>query len=567
MVEYSKYAIDRVGDVFFYEVIPNVWHKHIVPLWNGAKDVLFSKELKIDQIKCETEYKVVENQSIFSETMTKEEVDAEKRKLLYHWIGLLSSLTKLRNAGELDVESTLAQLTEPMMIQEFGMDIVTIHSTQSKYFVASRKFELPELKLLIDAVESSKFITKKKSETLIEKIHTMTSPGQASKLKRNNYVVNRIKPDNEQIYYIIDAINDAINAGKQISFQYYDYTGLKKKVLKNKGEVYKFSPYKLLWCGDYYYVLGYSEKKSKVINFRVDRIASKPEILNKDIIPMPDDFDIENYTKEVFFMFSGEKVLVDLRCDNSLMKTMVDRFGEDVTTLAYDMTSFRVQTEVSASPTFFGSQYYYRMLKTQKKELVESEMKELTAPYQNDKLEFIKNPVVAEFLGFSQNTDFTESDLEKSILSNLQKFLMELGKGYAFVARQQHIHTEKQDYYIDLVFYNYILKCFVLIDLKTEKITHQDVGQMDMYIRMYDELKRSEGDNPTIGIVLCSDTDDDIARYSVMHGNEQLFASKYKLYLPTKEELKAEIETQKAMFYLQQQDNEDRNKNYTFNIE
>ena len=214
-----------------------------------------------------------------------------------------------------------------------------------------------------------------------------------------------------------------------------------------------------------------------------------------------------------------------------------------------------------------SSQYYYRMLKTQKKELVESEMKELTAPYQNDKLEFIKNPVVAEFLGFSQNTDFTESDLEKSILSNLQKFLMELGKGYAFVARQQHIHTEKQDYYIDLVFYNYILKCFVLIDLKTEKITHQDVGQMDMYIRMYDELKRSEGDNPTIGIVLCSDTDDDIARYSVMHGNEQLFASKYKLYLPTKEELKAEIETQKAMFYLQQQDNEDRNKNYTFNIE
>ena len=156
------------------------------------------------------------------------------------------------------------------------------------------------------------------------------------------------------IYYIIDAINDAINAGKQISFQYYDYTGLKKKVLKNKGEVYKFSPYKLLWCGDYYYVLGYSEKKSKVINFRVDRIASKPEILDKDIIPMPDDFDIENYTKEVFFMFSGEKVLVDLRCDNSLMKTMVDRFGEDVTTLAYDMTSFRVQTEVSASPTFFG---------------------------------------------------------------------------------------------------------------------------------------------------------------------------------------------------------------------
>lgn len=178
----------------------------------------------------------------------------------------------------------------------------------------------------------------------------------------------------------------------------------------------------------------------------------------------------------------------------------------------------------------------------------------MTDTYQNDKYEFIKNPVIAEFLGIAQNTEFTESDLESSILSNLQKFLMELGKGYAFVARQQHIRTEKEDYFIDLVFYNYILKCFVLIDLKTEKITHQDVGQMDMYIRMYDELKCSEGDNPTIGIVLCSDTDEDIAKYSVLHGNEQLFASKYEVYLPTKEELKAEIETQKMIFQLQQQE-------------
>lgn len=205
-----------------------------------------------------------------------------------------------------------------------------------------------------------------------------------------------------------------------------------------------------------------------------------------------------------------------------------------------------------------SSQYYYRMLKTQKKELVEQEMKALTASYQENRLEFIKNPVIAEFLGFSSDTSFTENDLEKSILSNLQRFLMELGKGYAFVARQQHIHTEKQDYFIDLVFYNYILKCFVLIDLKTEKITHQDVGQMDMYIRMYDELKRSEGDNPTIGIVLCADTDEDIARYSILHGNEQLFASKYKLYLPTEEELRAEIEAQKTMFYLQQQESQNQ---------
>lgn len=201
-----------------------------------------------------------------------------------------------------------------------------------------------------------------------------------------------------------------------------------------------------------------------------------------------------------------------------------------------------------------ASQYYFRILQSQHKDLVEKEMQKLTTPFQQDKFEFIKNPVVAEFLGLSPNSDFTESELETTIISNLQKFLMELGKGYAFVSRQQHIHTEKQDYFIDLVFYNYILKYFILIDLKTSKITHQDVDQMDMYIRMYDELKRTEGDNPTLGIVLCADTDEDIARYSILHGNEQLFASKYKTYLPSEDELRAEIETQKRLFYLQQKE-------------
>jgi predicted nuclease of restriction endonuclease-like (RecB) superfamily len=206
-----------------------------------------------------------------------------------------------------------------------------------------------------------------------------------------------------------------------------------------------------------------------------------------------------------------------------------------------------------------SSQYYYRILKSPDKNAVKKEMQQLTSSFQQDKLEFIKNPVVAEFLGFSQNSDFTENDLEKSIIGNLQQFLIELGKGYAFVARQQHIRTEKQDYFIDLVFYNYMLKCFVLVDLKTSKITHQDVGQMDMYVRMYDELRRTEGDNPTIGILLCADTDEDIARFSILHGNEQLFASKYKTYLPTEEELRAEIETQKRMFYLQQAEKDGKN--------
>ena len=199
-----------------------------------------------------------------------------------------------------------------------------------------------------------------------------------------------------------------------------------------------------------------------------------------------------------------------------------------------------------------SSQYYFRLLQSQNKNLVKDEMEQKTLSFQQDKLEFIKNPVIAEFLGFTSNSDFTETELEKNIITNLQKFMIELGKGFAFVARQQHIRTEKQDYFVDLIFYNYILKCFVLIDLKTTKITHQDVGQMDMYIRMYDELKRTDGDNPTIGIVLCADTDEDIARYSIMHGNEQLFASKYKTYMPSEEELRAEIETQKRLFYLQQ---------------
>ena len=199
-----------------------------------------------------------------------------------------------------------------------------------------------------------------------------------------------------------------------------------------------------------------------------------------------------------------------------------------------------------------SSQYYQRMLISQHKDMVKREMLEITQPLQ-DRLEFIKNPVVAEFLGMSQNTDFTETKLETAILNNIQRFLMELGKGYAFVARQQHIHTEKEDYFIDLVFYNFILKCFVLVDLKTSKITHQDVGQMDMYIRMYDALKRTEGDNPTLGIILCADTDSDIAKFSILHGNEQLFASKYVLYLPSEAELRTEIETQKEIFLEQHQ--------------
>ena len=199
-----------------------------------------------------------------------------------------------------------------------------------------------------------------------------------------------------------------------------------------------------------------------------------------------------------------------------------------------------------------ASQYYYRLLQSQNKQMVKDEMTQITAAYQQDKLAFIKNPVVAEFLGFAPNVDFSETKLEASIISHIQKFVMELGKGYAFVARQQHVKTDMGDYYIDLVFYNYILKCFLLIDLKTSRITHQDVGQMDMYVRIYDALKRTEGDNPTIGLILCSETSEDMARYSVLHDNERLFQIRYLTYLPSIEQLKEEIELQKEIFNLQQ---------------
>lgn len=198
-----------------------------------------------------------------------------------------------------------------------------------------------------------------------------------------------------------------------------------------------------------------------------------------------------------------------------------------------------------------STQYYYRLLQAPQKETVIAEMQEKTKSYQKSGFELIKSPVVAEFLGFKNEDTFLESNLESAILSHIRDFLMEMGRGFAFVARQQHIITETDDYYIDLVFYNIELKCYVLIDLKMGKITHQDVGQIDMYVRMYDDLKRKEGDNPTMGILLCAETDEDIARYSVLHDNERLFMSKYLTYLPSKEQLREEIERQKEIFYMQ----------------
>lgn len=202
--------------------------------------------------------------------------------------------------------------------------------------------------------------------------------------------------------------------------------------------------------------------------------------------------------------------------------------------------------------------YYQRLLSSQVKKEVENEMLQKTKNFQEDSFEFIKNPTVLEFLNLPNNLTYTEQELEKALIGNLQQFILELGKGFAFVERQQLIKTETSDFYIDLVFYNYILKCFVIIELKTQKLSHQDIGQLDMYVRMYDDLKKQKNDNPTIGILLCTETDNTIAKYSVLAENKQLFSTKYLPFLPTEEELINEIEREKSIILQRIKDDEKR---------
>ncbi|HOW51361.1 MAG TPA: PDDEXK nuclease domain-containing protein [bacterium] len=195
-----------------------------------------------------------------------------------------------------------------------------------------------------------------------------------------------------------------------------------------------------------------------------------------------------------------------------------------------------------------NSLYYERLLMSRDKKTVKAEAKKKLAPLITEPHDFIKDPYVLEFLGMKDAVSFRETELEQSIIDKLQAFMLELGKGFAFVARQQRISTESKHFFVDLVFYNYILKCFVLIDLKTGELTHQDVGQMDMYVRLYEEKYKGADDNPTIGIILCTEKDATVVKYSVLGENKRLFAAKYKLYLPTEKELREEIEQQKALF-------------------
>lgn len=190
-----------------------------------------------------------------------------------------------------------------------------------------------------------------------------------------------------------------------------------------------------------------------------------------------------------------------------------------------------------------STQYYERRLAAQC-----DEKNELVLQCESDPMEYIKNPMVAEFMGFRRDKNYSESQLEQALVDNLEKFILELGRGFAFVERQKHIVTDTADFYIDLVFYNFKMKRFVIFELKTHKLTHQDIGQLDMYVRMYDDLVKGTDDAPTIGVLLCTDTDSTIARYSVLHESDQLFATKYMTYMPTEDELRNEIEQQKQFF-------------------
>ena len=201
------------------------------------------------------------------------------------------------------------------------------------------------------------------------------------------------------------------------------------------------------------------------------------------------------------------------------------------------------------------SQYFERRLADQHKRS-EEVLSIVKSPYNDsDPLEYIKNPTVAEFMGFKRDVRFSESELEQALIDNLEKFILALGRGFAFVERQQHITTDLDDFYIDLVFYNFRMKRFVIFELKTHRMNHGDVGQLDMYVRMYDDLMIGPDDNPTIGVLLCTDTDSTIAKYSVLNDSNQLFVAKYMTYMPTEDELRREIERQKR-FSLEHHKNE-----------
>lgn len=240
------------------------------------------------------------------------------------------------------------------VLQRAGFSIDERRSTQNQYRFVDREFEVVELKTIIDAIASSKFITEEKSKELIKKVTALAGINKSRDLKRNVVVDGRGKIENKQIFYIIDTINDAINQHKKISFQKIEYNIKKERVLHHGGEKYSFSPYSLVWDGDNYYVVGYSDKYQSIGSHRVDRIAKNPEILDEPAISQPVSFDIGKYIKTTFRMYNAHRVEVELLCDNSVMDAIVDRFGPNVKTYAGDLRNFRVIEEIAVGNVFFS---------------------------------------------------------------------------------------------------------------------------------------------------------------------------------------------------------------------
>ena len=235
-----------------------------------------------------------------------------------------------------------------------GYDVRIIHARQNRYYLASRTFEQAELKLLIDAVASSKFITASKSKALTDKLAAMANVHQAGDLKRNISLADRIKPKNEHIYEYIDVINRAINEKRKISFLYFTYNATKRKCPKNTGKPYIFSPYTLTWNGDCYYMVGWSDKHEKVATFRVDRIGKTPEILKCAAVKKPKGWSIADFSEKAFQLFDGERTTVELLCHEDAMNSVIDHFGEQTKTKSVDDTHFLLTVEISLSPTFFA---------------------------------------------------------------------------------------------------------------------------------------------------------------------------------------------------------------------
>lgn len=240
------------------------------------------------------------------------------------------------------------------VLRAAGIEVMSERKRTMYYYLSDRPLSLPELRLLIDAVLSSKFITEKKSEELVDKLISLTSETSADKLRRTVHVTGKAKSDNEKGYYIVDAINDAIHLGKRISFYYFEYDGKKKHILKNGGAPYTVSPYDLVWDGDFYYLTGYCDERDEVRIFRVDRIEKQPEILDSSLIPKSKDYRVERYTQEVFRMYATQETAeVKLLCDNDLMKAVIDMFGAGVRTKTIGQNRFIATIRVCLSPTFY----------------------------------------------------------------------------------------------------------------------------------------------------------------------------------------------------------------------